>query len=100
MSLNDNELRKKWNMMSVQSFKFEVKQLTPEGESSGLASVFGNLDLGGDIVEAGAFQRTLAHRGGGSDLVPAQSAGFVSAVQAKPVSMACFLLKRLRDSAA
>lgn len=35
---------------------FELKDLTDDGSFEGLASVYGNIDLGGDIVEPGAFQ--------------------------------------------
>jgi HK97 family phage prohead protease len=35
---------------------FEVKALGDTGSFSGYASVFGNVDLGGDIVERGAFK--------------------------------------------
>ena len=34
----------------------EIKELTAEGSFSGLASVYGNVDLGGDIVLPGAFK--------------------------------------------
>lgn len=35
---------------------FEIKELTETGSFEGLASVYGNVDLGGDIVEPGAFK--------------------------------------------
>ena len=41
----------------------EVKQLSDDGEFVGIASVYGNVDLGGDIVEPGAFTKTIAERG-------------------------------------
>jgi uncharacterized protein len=50
--------------MQNKSFKLEIKSLTAEGVFTGMASVFGNVDLGGDIVEPGAFSRTLQHKGG------------------------------------
>jgi uncharacterized protein len=50
--------------MQNKSFKLELKSLTAEGTFTGMASVFGNVDLGGDVVEQGAFSRTLAHKGG------------------------------------
>lgn len=34
----------------------EVKELTDEGAFEGLASVYGNVDLGGDVIEPGAFK--------------------------------------------
>jgi HK97 family phage prohead protease len=42
----------------------EIKSITDQGQFQGLASVYGNVDLGGDVVVAGAFQKTLADRGG------------------------------------
>jgi HK97 family phage prohead protease len=37
----------------------DVKKLTEAGEFEGYASTFGNVDRGGDVVEAGAFAKTL-----------------------------------------
>lgn len=45
--------------MKVHDFKFEIKALHDEGTFEGLASVYGNLDLGGDVVQPGAFTKTL-----------------------------------------
>lgn len=42
-----------------QDFRFEIKEVTDEGTFEGFASVYGVLDNGGDIVEKGAFARTL-----------------------------------------
>lgn len=41
---------------------FEIKEVNDEGEFEGFASVYGNADLGGDIVEKGAFTRTIKAR--------------------------------------
>lgn len=41
------------------SERFEFKQEGDEGLVSGLLSTFGNIDLGDDVVEAGAFKRSL-----------------------------------------
>lgn len=38
---------------------FAVKGLTAEGSFTGLASVYGNIDLGGDIVVPGAFKEMM-----------------------------------------
>ncbi len=38
---------------------FEIKELTEEGVFSGYLSTFGNVDYGGDIVDPGAFKKTL-----------------------------------------
>ncbi len=40
-------------------FRFDIKEVTDEGTFEGLASVYGNVDNGGDVVEKGAFARTL-----------------------------------------
>jgi len=50
----------------VQRKAFPIKSLkadSTEGEFSAVVSVFGNVDLGGDVVEPGAFKRTLEERG-------------------------------------
>lgn len=44
-------------------FALEIKGLGDDGTFEGYASVFGNRDGGGDIVEKGAFARTLRERG-------------------------------------
>jgi HK97 family phage prohead protease len=49
--------------MPIQAFSFEVKSLGDQGQFTGLASTYGNTDLGGDVVMPGAFQRTLAEGG-------------------------------------
>jgi uncharacterized protein len=50
--------------MQNKSFKLELKSLSEQGTFTGMASVFGVTDLGGDVVEPGAFSRTLQHKGG------------------------------------
>jgi HK97 family phage prohead protease len=46
------------------TFKLQIKSLDEAGKFSGLASVYGNVDLGGDVVMPGAFTKSLADRGG------------------------------------
>ena len=41
---------------------FELKEIADAGTFSGLGSTFGNVDLGGDIVEPGAFAESLDGR--------------------------------------
>lgn len=41
------------------SFQFELTEANDEGEFSGYAAVFGNRDSGNDIIEKGAFTKTL-----------------------------------------
>ncbi len=45
------------------SFPFSLKSLSEAGQFEGLASTYGNVDQGGDVVEAGAFTATIAKRG-------------------------------------
>jgi uncharacterized protein len=45
------------------TFKLQIKSLDEAGKFSGLASVYGNVDLGGDVVMPGAFAKSLADRG-------------------------------------
>lgn len=41
------------------SFKFKLESADESGEFSGYAAVFGNKDSGGDIIEKGAFSKTI-----------------------------------------
>ena len=49
-----------WHSEAATEFKFADAEATARGEFVGYASVFGNVDQGGDIVERGAFSATLA----------------------------------------
>jgi len=42
------------------AFGLELKSLTDKGEFEGLASTYGNCDSGNDVVEPGAFTKTLS----------------------------------------
>jgi len=50
--------------MDQLNLKLQIKSLDEAGKFTGLASTYGNVDLGGDIVVPGAFQKTLQDRGG------------------------------------
>lgn len=43
---------------------FELKSVNENGYFEGMASIFGVVDLGGDLVEKGAFTKTLQENGG------------------------------------
>ena len=45
--------------MEKKTFELEIKELTEEGKFSGYLSTFGNVDAGMDVVEPGAFKKTL-----------------------------------------
>jgi HK97 family phage prohead protease len=45
------------------TFKFEVKEMGEAGSFVGLASVYGNVDLGNDVVMPGAFTKTIHEKG-------------------------------------
>jgi len=53
-----------YDLFRKKSFKFRIKELRENGEFTGLASVYGNEDLQGDIVQRGAFKRTIDHKDG------------------------------------
>jgi uncharacterized protein len=46
------------------TFKLEIKEFGEQGTFIGLASVYGNKDLGGDVVEQGAFTKTISEKNG------------------------------------
>ncbi len=46
--------------METQDFSFDIKSLGETGLIEGVASAYGNVDLQGDIVAAGAFAKSLA----------------------------------------
>jgi len=43
----------------IKSFPFKMDSVQAEGSFSGYAAVFGNIDLCGDIIDPGAFKKTL-----------------------------------------
>lgn len=49
-------------MRKTVNFPFEIKTISETGAFSGYASVFGNEDLWGDIVVAGAFSKSIAEK--------------------------------------
>lgn len=48
--------------VETKSLNFELKSLSDDGTFEGLASAYDVVDLGGDIMERGAFTKTLAER--------------------------------------
>jgi uncharacterized protein len=55
--------------MAFKEAKFELKSLDETGSFIGMASVFGVTDLGGDVVEHGAFTKSLSERGATTPLL-------------------------------
>jgi len=45
-------------------FSMEIKEISVTGEFEGRLSVYNNVDQGGDLVEPGAFTKTIKERGG------------------------------------
>lgn len=43
----------------IKSFNLDLKSLTEEGEFEGIASVYGNKDSYGDVMERGAFTKSI-----------------------------------------
>lgn len=50
--------------LKVRNLDFELKQVDEAGQFSGFAAVYGVRDDLGDVIEPGAFTRTLQHRKG------------------------------------
>lgn len=48
---------------SKSRLRMEIKEITAEGAFEGMLSPYGNVDEGGDVVEAGAYAKTLADHG-------------------------------------
>jgi HK97 family phage prohead protease len=55
--------------METTSFKLQIKSMDEAGKFSGLASTFGNLDLQNDIVDQGAFTKSLMESNSGFPLL-------------------------------
>jgi HK97 family phage prohead protease len=51
-------------MKNTKDFKFFMKAVADTGSFEGMAAVYGNVDLGGDVIEPGAFTRTIKNSGG------------------------------------
>ncbi len=45
------------------TFKLEIKEFGEQGSFTGLAAVYGTVDYQGDVIEPGAFTKTLADKG-------------------------------------
>lgn len=57
-------MNKKEKNKEYKSFKFQLKDMNEgTGEFEGYASIFGSVDQGGDIVQKGAFSRSINNRG-------------------------------------
>jgi HK97 family phage prohead protease len=61
-------VKKEINMAEQKEVKrlyapLEIKSLNEDGHFEGLCSTYGNTDLGGDIMEPGAFSKTIAEHG-------------------------------------
>jgi uncharacterized protein len=50
-------------MKTKQRLRLEIKEISTEGSFEGVLSPYGNVDATGDVVEAGAFTKTLKDRG-------------------------------------
>ena len=79
--------------MQNRAFKLEIKSISDQGIFKGLASVYGNVDLGGDVVEPGAFARTLAHKGRRSQSCFRTTRGSQSGSANSPTRRAAWQLK-------
>jgi HK97 family phage prohead protease len=53
----------KSRLNSKSRLRLEIKDITAEGSFEGILSPYGNVDQGGDVVEPGAYTKTLKERG-------------------------------------
>lgn len=49
---------------------FEIKAVSDDGLFSGYGAVFGNVDLGGDVIHSGAFTKTISEWSGRKRMPP------------------------------
>lgn len=56
-------------MRETKDFKFQVKAVNDDGTFSGYAATYGNVDLGDDVIEPGAFTKTLREKNNQSFLL-------------------------------
>jgi HK97 family phage prohead protease len=49
-------------MREKKDFRFDIKEVKENGEFEGLAATYGNVDHGGDVIEPGAFTKTISER--------------------------------------
>ena len=50
-------------MKGKNRLRLEIKEISEKGEFEGILSPYGNVDEGGDVVEPGAYTKTLKERG-------------------------------------
>lgn len=50
-------------MKTKQRMRLEIKEISAQGSFEGLLSPYGNIDGGGDVVEKGAYNKTLSDHG-------------------------------------
>ena len=43
--------------------RMTIKSVAPDGSFTGSLAVYNNVDLGGDLIEAGAFTKTIKEHG-------------------------------------
>lgn len=56
-------LKKSQTVMTKSRLRMEIKEISAEGAFEGVLSPYGNVDEGGDVVEPGAYAKTLQERG-------------------------------------
>jgi uncharacterized protein len=80
MQMIGTKQKQAWSQ--TKGFRFDVKGVAEDGSFEGLLSVYNVVDLGGDLVEPGAFTKTIAERGSSIPLLwqhdPKQPIGTLS----------------------
>lgn len=63
MQLRFGKLKLRPAMATKQRLSLEIKEISAEGYFEGMLSPYGNVDEGNDVVEAGAYTKTLQEQG-------------------------------------
>src|SRR6266702_5469230 len=51
------------NKKAQPRFRVEIKEISADGSFEGLLAVYNNVDLGKDVIEPGAFTKTIQEHG-------------------------------------
>lgn len=72
----------------IKNIPFELKELSDDGDFVGIASVYGNVDLGNDVVDKGAFDQSIADRGNKVRLMDSHKVRIgVATVETTPIGL-------------
>lgn len=72
----------------IRNIPFELKELSDTGDFVGIASVYGNIDLGNDVVDPGAFDQSIKDHGAKVRLMDSHKVRIgVATVESTPIGL-------------